>query len=84
MATAMAECRLGRALLGQERYGAAEPLLRSGAEVAPEAPQIPPEYGAECLDGLARVLEATGRTAEAQPYRTAMAELTGTRAERSD
>lgn len=75
-ATAMASCRLGRALLGQRRYGEAEAPLRSGTDVAAESTQLPPAYRVECLDGLAAVLEATGRPAEAQPYRSATTELT--------
>lgn len=74
-ATAMAGCRLGRALLGQRRYGEAEEPLRRGADVAAESTRLPPAYRVECLDGLAAVLEATGRPAEAQPYRTATSEL---------
>ena len=74
-ATAMARCRLGRALFGQGRHTAAERYLREGARVAAEATRLPPEYRAECLGTLADVLEATGRTSEAQPYRTAVDEL---------
>ncbi|MFW6083633.1 MAG: tetratricopeptide repeat protein [Gemmatimonadota bacterium] len=74
-ATAMARCRLGRALLGRGRHAAAEPYLREGTRVAADATRLPPEYRAECLEGLALLLEATGRRSEAQPYRTALAEL---------
>lgn len=76
-ATAMAECRLGRALAGQGRHTEAEPLLRESTRVVAEALQLPAAHRVECLEGLAGLLEATGRTAEAQPYRTATEELTG-------
>lgn len=74
-ATAMARCRLGRALSEQGRHASAEPHLRDGTRVAAEATRLPEEYRLECLEGLARVLEATGRRSEAQPYRTTAAEL---------
>ena len=74
-ATAMARCRLGRALLGSGHASAAEPYLREGTRVAAASPGLPPEYRAECLGGLADVLEATGRPSEAQTYRTAVDEL---------
>lgn len=75
-ATAMAECRLGRALAGQDRYTEAESLLRESTEIVAEALQLPAAYRVECLEGLAELLEATGRPADAQPYRTATRELT--------
>lgn len=74
-ATAMARCRLGRALLGRGQHAAAEPYLREGTRVAAEATRLAPAYRAECLEALADVLEATGRSSEAQPYRTAVDEL---------
>lgn len=79
--TAMARCRLGRALLGLGQYADAERELQAAVPIVAEATRLPDEYRAECLTGLANVLEATGRDAEARPYRTATAELESTSGE---
>jgi hypothetical protein len=64
---------LGAALLGQERYADAEPLLLKGYEglKAREA-TIPPQAAnriPETLDLLIELYAATDRTDEAQKYR---------------
>ncbi len=68
-ATAMARCRVGRALLGQSRTSLAEPYLRDAAPILVDAPQLTLAYRQECLSALADLLDTTGRGAEAEAYR---------------
>lgn len=63
-ATAMARCRLGRALLGQGLAAEAAAPLRRGVEVAVTSEGLSPEYRAECVDALA-TLEGHGAGASA-------------------
>ncbi|WZO98828.1 tetratricopeptide repeat protein [Isosphaeraceae bacterium EP7] len=65
---------LGEALLGQEKYAEAEPLLRSGYEgMTQRADKIPPQaklsrLGA-ALDRLIALAEATGKADEAKAWK---------------
>jgi serine/threonine-protein kinase len=58
-ATAVARCRLGRALAGQSRRVEAATLIRAAVENLP--PETPvPAYREECVDALATVEPAAG------------------------
>jgi tetratricopeptide (TPR) repeat protein len=69
--TAMAHCRLGRALLGQGRVRQAEDELRSALPLIVESGILPQEYKDECVDALAGLLARTDRASEAAAFRTA-------------
>lgn len=60
---------LGDALLGQQKFAEAEPLLKDGYEgLTQRAAQIPPQGKVrltEALERLVRLYEATGRKEEA-------------------
>jgi hypothetical protein len=71
---------LGEALLRQEKYAEAEPLLVQGYEgVKKRAAKIPPQYRAarpeEALQRLVRLYEATGRRGEAARWQEKLDEV---------
>lgn len=70
---------LGGALLGQQKYPEAEPLLRAGYEgMKEQADKIPPQAKVrlgEALDRLIALAEATGKPDEAKAWRDERAKL---------
>jgi serine/threonine-protein kinase len=67
-ATAVARCRLGRALIGIGREREGRELLTVAADAMAEAPSTPPEYEAECLRALVDTFEGTDE-ADLEGYR---------------
>jgi len=64
---------LDKLLLGQQKYAAAEPLLRAGYEGLKQREDRIPPPGKSCLnDALARLVQlaqATGQQEQAEPWR---------------
>lgn len=74
-ATAMGECRWGRALAGQNHAEEARPRLESAAGVLEQNTLVPHTYELECLGALVRLYEAAGDVELAVPLRVRVAEL---------
>ena len=76
---ANAKSVLGSALLGQERYADAEPLLLAAVEgLQKDAKAIPPQSRgiiAEAMDRLVMLYEATGKADEAAKWRKELAAI---------
>jgi tetratricopeptide (TPR) repeat protein len=75
--TSNTRCRLGAALLGRQKYAAAEPLLVQGYEGLKEgAAKIPPEEQRHLTTSLERLVElyvAWGKPGEAAKWRKELA-----------
>jgi serine/threonine-protein kinase len=68
--TAMAECRLGRALLGQNRLGPAERRLGRAYPLIVDSGILQQAYKDECLEAFATLLERTDRGSEARAFKS--------------
>jgi tetratricopeptide (TPR) repeat protein len=72
---ALAECRLGRALIGQERNAEAKPFMDRSASTFRESGILPgfsQEYRRECLEAAASFYTARGRRDDAAAARAAL------------
>jgi hypothetical protein len=87
-ATFNTKSMLGGALLGQEKYAAAEPLLKAGYEgIKLRAARIPPQGKprlAEALDRLIKLAEATNKPDEARMWKEERAKLPGATASKPE
>jgi tetratricopeptide (TPR) repeat protein len=81
-----AQSLLGGALLGQQKYAEAEPLLKAGYEgMKARAKTIPPPSQGcltEAAERLVQLYEATGNRAEAERWRKELSERHGAEQER--
>ncbi len=74
-ATAVAECRVGRALAGLGDTVSAIRTMDPAVNVLVVSTQTPPAYEMECLEAFADLLEADGQTERAAPYRARIANV---------